>query len=233
MTTKSAALLTLALGAFTLAGCSTTKTKPDAPAASTSAKGQDDSKRESLERKLAIAKLRLEHTNMEEQKGAISSKESVDFAQEELEMAQTEQAQYEDLDSPNQRARSELDLKRARDRTAEAAEELKQLEIMYDEQDLQDMTAEFVINRGKRNAERAALSLAIQEREFESLTAHSMPRKLRTLQLGVARKASALERAKADAEAGRVTAEISLLKAQSEILDLEQQLEKLADGASS
>jgi len=233
MRTKSAATLMLVLGACTLAGCSTTAKKTDAPGASAKAEDKDETKRESLERKLAIAKLRLDHAGMEQKKGAMTSKEAVEFAQEELEMAQAEQAQFEQLDSPNRRARSELDLKRARDRTAEAAEELAQLKIMYDEQDLQDMTAEFVINRGKRNAERAELSLEIQEREFQSLTAHEMPRKLRKLQLGVARKAGALQKAKSDAEAGRVQAEISLLKASSDILELEQELEKLASGAES
>ena len=116
-------------------------------------------------------------------------------------MAQAKLAQFRDLDMPNSVAKTGLSLQRAKDSTVEAAEELKQLEIMYRDQDLEDMTAEFVINRGKRRAERASLSLAIQESEFASLKNHSMPRELRTRELEVIRKTDALRAAQADAEA--------------------------------
>ena len=220
-----------ALATLALCACQSSSTQAEAPAAPPKSNEDQGAKRAALERKLAIAELKLDQVKLDQEAQGKSSTKSVDFAQEELEMAQAKQAQYETLDAPNRKARGELDLKRAEDRTAEAAEELKQLEIMYDEQDLEDMTAEFVISRGRRSAERAEMSLAIQRKELESLTAHEMPRELRSLQLAVARKQTALDKAKADAESSRIKHEIAVRSAESDLTELKEQLEKMAEGS--
>lgn len=222
------------LAILSLGACKSSSTQSEVPAAPAEQTGQnedDGAKRAALERKIAITELKLSQAKLDQDAQAKSSQKAVDFAQEELEMAQAKQAQYETLDAPNRKARGELDLKRAEDRTAEAAEELKQLEIMYDEQDLEDMTAEFVISRGRRNAERAEMSLAIQRKELEALTAHEMPREQRALQLAVARQTTALEKAKADAESSRIKHEIAVKSAESDLTELREKLEKMAEDA--
>jgi len=228
MKSLTAAYLPLCLAG--LIGCSSLETQGSTPGRPAQEKQDDaDAERRSLQRKLEIAMLRMQQTQMEADTAAEKAQVAVDLAREELTLAEGKLAQFRDIDMPNSVAKTELSLKRAMDSTQEAAEELKQLEIMYNEQDLEDMTSEFVINRGKRRAERAQLSLAIQRSEFASLKDHSMPRELRSHELDVLRKTSALKSAEADAKAGELKHKIALLKVESEVTELKDKLEKLAE----
>jgi len=214
------------------ASCASVATQEDAPAsppanAEKKKKDDDGSERRALERKLKIAELQRDQTLMEHANADAKTKLSVDLAREELGMAQAKLDQFREVDMPNSVAKSELSLQRAKDSTQEAAEELEQLEIMYRDQDLEDLTSEFVINRGKRRAERAQRSLAIQESEFASLKNHSMPRELRTRELDVIKKTDALRAAEADAEASALKQQIAILKIEGEITDLREKLAKL------
>jgi hypothetical protein len=190
---------------------------------------KDDSKRGAIERKFKIAEMRLHHANMELASEEMNSEVSVDLAHAELGVVKAKQAQFQSLDMPNRIARAELSLRSAQDRATEAQEELEQLKIMYDEQDLQDMTAEFVINRGKRQAERAQASLAIQKLEFEALQKHEVPRELRGLELEVTRKESSARRAQSDAEANLLQKRIAIMRVEGELVDLKEELAKLEE----
>lgn len=233
MKTKLPALAVLLPMTLTALGAcqAHTKTVVSAARPEVSSKKPENEERD-LQRKLAVAELKLAQAKLDQESQQKSSAKAVEFAMEELAMAEGKKAQFENLDRPNREARGELDLQRAEDRTTEAAEELKQLEIMYREQDLEDMTAEFVINRGKRSAERAAASLAVQRRELEALTQHTMPRELRNMVLSIARKSSALEKAKADAESARIKHEIAVMNAKTSLSDLKEKLEKMTEGDS-
>jgi hypothetical protein len=115
----------------------------------------------------------------------------------------------------------------AKDTAVEAAEELKQLEIMYRDADLEDMTAEFVINRGKRNAERRKRMLAIQEKALKALMGHTIPRETAAKELEVRKLADALKNAELKGRSGGLQKEIAILTAEMEITNLKEELVKL------
>ncbi len=221
------------IATFAWTGCASTGSASAAGGGEAAGNGagstreDDAAERSSLARKLAIAELRLHHARMELEAEEANSQVSVELAHGELGVIEAKQAQFQKLDMPNRIARSDLALQRARDFATEAKEELEQLEIMYEEQDLQDMTAEFVISRGKRRAVQAQASLAIQELELESLQNHEVPRELRDLELEVTRKTGSVRKAQSDAEAGRLQKQIAIMKVESEIADLKEQLAKL------
>ncbi len=70
--------------------------------------------------------------------------------------------------------------------------ELAQIEIMYKDQNLDGLTAEFVVSRGRRNAERAAQRIEIQEFGFARFKNHELPQEEQGLSLPVEKAASAV-----------------------------------------
>jgi len=186
-------------------------------------------KRRSIDRKIAVAELKLEHAKMEAESKQVAAQEAIHQAEEELGLARAKLVQYRDVDAPNKIEQARLSLQGAKDRAQEAQEELRQIEIMYEDQDLDDRTAEFVVNRGRRQAERAARQIAIQERSLSSLTEHEVPRELRRLQLDLDRKEAALEKARRDARSGEVQRKISLMSAEMELANLRDEMKKLED----
>ena len=109
---------------------------------------------------------------------------------------------------------SALELQRMRDRAKEADEELAQLEIMYAEQDLEDMTREFVIARGRRDHERSLEALAIREQEQADLESHELPRQLAELERELQQEREALEQTRLEIEAQALEDQIALIRAE-------------------
>lgn len=189
-------------------------------------------KRRALERKMKIAELKLEQARMALESARESAALAEKHARVELELAMGKMTQYAEVDSKNKIEQAELSLRGARDRAHEAAEELAQIELMYEGQDLDDRTAEFVIARGKRNAERAARQIAIQERSLASLAEHEVPREIRRLQLDVDRKKAALEKEARSARVADLKNRIGVLSAESEIAGHQEEMAKLERKAS-
>jgi hypothetical protein len=184
-----------------------------------------------LEHKLAVAERRLDQSRMELEIHELSSAFEIEAAEHELKHAMAVLEDFVGSDMPNRVASSELRLQGSKDSAAEAAEELAQIMIMYEEQDLEDMTAEFVIQRGRRRAERTQRSLEIQTSEHEALVASELPRERKGLEMDVRRKQHALEMAKRRARAGRLDKEIALVKAEFEIQELRREVEQLEKDA--
>jgi len=215
--------LAAALAAFPLTGCGALAPADDGtPAAAPTAAETGEAEQESRAAKLEILNARMKVAKLEHSSQGMNAESSLMLAEAELQLAQAQLEQFRELDMPNRITRSELSLQRARDSAMESAEELAQIEIMYKEQDLEDLTAEFVINRGKRNAERSKASLAVQEREHVSLTKHTLPRELHNLKLAVVRKENALRSAKISAETGRLQKEIAIMNLKRELAELEK-----------
>ncbi len=179
------------------------------------------------EHKLKIAELKLEVAMMDADTSRQSAETTRRHALEELEIASAKLEQYETIDARNEIEQAELALRGARDRAQEAAEELAQIELMYEGQDLDDRTAEFVVQRGRRNAERAAARIAIDERRLEALVKHQIPRETRSRELDVARKQAALENAVRTAKSGALQKRIAILNAEAEVDKLQRELEEL------
>lgn len=189
-------------------------------------------KREDLERKLNIAKMKLEVAAMELEAQKVAAELSVRHAREELEIARGKLEQFRSIDAPNRLDSARLSLQSAKDRAVEAAEELEQIEIMYEGQDLDDRTAEFVVSRGRRNAERAAQRISIQEGQLKALEQHELPRETRSMELSVERKEADVDKAARSARTGELQKRIGVLSAESEVAKLEDQLRDLDKKAS-
>ncbi len=185
-----------------------------------------ESKIRASERKLRIAEMRLQHAKMDADSQRQAVSESRRQALEELEMAKGKLAQYQDIDSRNKIEQAKLSLRGAKDRAQEAAEELAQIELMYKDQDLDDRTAEFVVARGRRNAERSARQIAISERALAALTEHEVPRELRRLRLDVSRKQASLEKSERDSRSSELQKRIAIANVESEIEGLLEGIKK-------
>ena len=206
-------------------GCASTASAPG-PGGAKGMPEKGDAAREveALEHKLEIARAKLEKTRLEQEVAVMQHETSVRHAQAGVELAQAALARFREADAPAQLASEELDLRSAKDRAMEAQEELKQIEIMYAEQDLDDLTAEFVVSRGRRSAERAQARIAIEEAKLASLRDREHPQKMRELELALDKARIELKKLEMQGEIGRRERAIALQEAENEIAELEHEL---------
>jgi hypothetical protein len=198
------------------------------PASLPSAKQEDPAtRRKALEGSLEIARNKLVQAELEQSSAEQSAAAALARARIELELSQARLLQFTELDRPNQLERARLGLLRAKDRAQEAADELAQIEIMYEEQDLQDRTAEFVVSRGRRTAERSAAQIKLEEQSLLSLEQHTLPQELKKLALDVTRKQDDLAEAERKLESTRLAKQIAVMGARQEIEKLTGELERL------
>lgn len=179
-----------------------------------------------LRHDLAVAEQKLEQARIDMQAQELSAQAGIEQAGTELDLAKARLANFVELDAVQRRTKAELELQQLNDRATEAADELKQIEIMYREQDLNDLTAEFVVSRGRRNAERAAARIALQEQELSALVGRVLPLEERQLALEVDKKRVALEKAKLEARSSSLGRRIGLMKAEEEIVRLREKIEQ-------
>ena len=176
--------------------------------------------------KLDIAKARHEIAKLQLESYREGQSVRLGQAQEELDMAQSELKKFTEADRPARVAGAELDLRSAKDRAQEAADELAQIELMYAEQDLNDKTAEFVVSRGRRSAERAAARIQIQEAQHKTLLEAELPMNQKRLEMAVRAKVAALEEAQREAKIGTLNKEIAVQEAQQAVAKAERELHK-------
>ena len=144
-------------------------------------------------------------------------------------MASERLTRHRDVDAPRRLAGEMLDLRAAKDRAQEAVDELKQIEIMYDEQDLDDMTAEFVVSRGRRNAERAEARIALQEAAFKALEERELPAQEASLGLDLQKAEAALAAAVRKGEITRRNLQLAIDEATARLEGLEADVEELEE----
>lgn len=183
-----------------------------------------DLRQEIRELEIAEHKLRVAESSLE--LAQLSARTGVHFAERELEMARFERERFEAMDRPRRIAEKELQLQRARDRAQEAADELKQIELMYAEQDLDDKTAEFVVSRGRRAAERSARDLELQEQELKAFVSFELRKQADALGLAVERKEVELEKARRSADNDVLQRKIGVMEARARVEGLQESLAK-------
>ncbi|MFG0318917.1 MAG: hypothetical protein ACF8XB_16715 [Planctomycetota bacterium JB042] len=177
-----------------------------------------------LRHDLAVAEQKLAQAKVDAEVSRLSALAGVEHAATELELAKARLEDFVELDAVHRRTKAELELRQVKDRATEAADELKQIELMYREQDLNDLTAEFVVARGRRNAERASARIDLQASEFDALVNHTLPLERKKLALDLDRKRFALEKAKLEAQSGELGREIALMKAREEVVRLREKI---------
>lgn len=190
----------------------------------------DPHKLEDAKHKHGIAQAKLEIAQMELEAFEKQLAIELGHAETEVKMAAAKLQVFEKVQLPNKRAQAELSLQGAKDSVVEAAEELQQLEIMYKDQDLHDMTAEFVVNRGKRRAQRAEARIQIQEREFASLIEHELPMEQRKLQIAMRKAEEKLANTQFNGELTRRGKHIKVSEAEMSLQKAGREVDKASKG---
>jgi hypothetical protein len=205
-------------GALAFAGCASTAATPDEAQAPQKEEDEDQARKASvLQRKIEIAELEL--AALVARQGA-----ALATARTELTLAESELETFREIDRTTRLGLATLDLRGATDRAQEAADELAQIQVMYEEQDLDDVTREFVINRGRRHAERMAERNALEERNLARLTEHTLPNEELKLALAVDRARAGLADAEQSNEVERRNKELALDDLRYELAQLQKKL---------
>ncbi len=229
----------LPVATIILASCNATmrfesSTTEDVPQ-QTSVTPEEDSaeveERRTLERELRLAHARLEIQRLEAESAAMQEELRLHHAELSLEEARQTLSVFEESVAPERLARERLSLESAKDRAREAADELAQIEIMYKDQDLDDLTAEFVVSRGRRNAERAAKRIELEELAFARLEAHEIPQEARSLTLAVQKAEAELEGLRREREIANRRRDLDLWEARHKLDEKRKELEEMGPGA--
>ena len=184
---------------------------------------------EDVERKLELARSRAGIAELEARAYEHKRTSQARHTATRVKLAEAELARFMDVDMPNRLADARLDLQGAKDRALEAREELEQIKIMYKDQDLDDLTAEFVVSRGERTAARASARLAIQESRLKALEERELPHKKEDLALAVDQAASELEIHELETEIGKRKQAVSVQEARNAVAELERELADLQE----
>lgn len=214
-----------------LGGCAATGSSASATAGASGPAKDEARERQELEQKLEIARARLAVAQLEEKAFEQQQEVRIRQATAELDMARAKLALFRDADMPNRLASEKLDLQASKDRAQEAADELAQIEIMYKDQDLDDLTAEFVVSRGRRAAERAKAQIEIQEAKLTALEKSELPQQERRLALEVDKADAELKKLGFEGQIGSQGKAIAVQEAKNEVERLEDQLAKMEKGA--
>jgi hypothetical protein len=205
------------VGALALVGCAANPAAPD-QAASPEAEAEENARKvEVLKRKIELGELEL---------AALAARQgpALVAARTELALAEGELTTFRDFERPTRLGTAALDLRGTTDRAQEAADELAQIQVMYAEQDLDDLTAEFVVARGRRQAERAAERIKLEEQELARLTDRTLPAEEQKLALAVDRARAGVADAERSNEIERRNKELALDDLRFELAQLQKKL---------
>ena len=169
---------------------------------------------------------RRRRTLLEQESAVAQEAVALEAADRERRQAAEDLQRWRAEERPRREAEDALDLQVSADNLLETAEELKQLEMMYKEQDLADKTREIVLRRNHRRVEREKEELALAEHDLVKLEQHTLPRERARLALAVDEKTRALETAQR-------TAEIALLGKQLALEEARAALAKLVSAGSA
>jgi len=121
-------------------------------------------------------------------------------------------ARYQEVDKPLSEKSAKYSLEMAKETLEYEREELKQLEKMYEADDLTEETEEIVLKRQRDAVRRAEFMVELAEARYEETLKLSIPRQEESLKDTVERTALATERAKAVLPANLEQARIALEK---------------------
>ncbi|MFT7540628.1 MAG: hypothetical protein ACI9K5_001590 [Gammaproteobacteria bacterium] len=217
ITLLSAPCLSLLICGLLSTGCAAHgSTATEEPASQAASSSEDDERKVMmLEQAQTLAHARLKVAEMKAASSEANDGVRLAKAQADVGLAEQELAKFIGTDMPTSIASAKLDLRSMQDRVQESADELAQIELMYADQDLNDKTAEFVVSRGRRSADRAMARLEIQQVRFATLTEAELPMQQRRLELALESKQAALAETERDIAIGQHNQEIALMEARN------------------
>ncbi len=202
----------LAVTALLAPGCASAPPEPEPqPAATIDPR---------TEHELEVTRALVQKAEMEARSFDVEASQRVSQAKAKLDMAKRELNDFLERAAPHRLAEARLRLQEAKDSAQEAAEELEQIELMYEGQDLDDRTAEFVVQRGRRHAERQAEWLKLEEQALVSLERHELPLDKMSLELAIQEAESEFAAAQREREIGQLEKKIAVLEAEGELAEL-------------
>ena len=190
---------------------------------------EDARKLAKLERDLAVARQRVVRARMDAEHAEGEHKATLDNAQQELALELMRQSIFTERSAPNRIEWSKLGLLRGQDRVLEAQEELRQLELMYAEEDFADQTKEIVLHRSRRRLERSNRDLDLRREDAAILTDKTIPLETAEHEGRVMQKTAALDKARRATEASRLDKQIALMSAEAEVARLEAEIDALGE----
>ncbi len=182
-----------------------------------------------LQRDVAIAHERVAKAHMDQAHTRTSNESALADADRELALEADRQRIFTERSAPNRIERARLDLMRAQDRTKEAEEELRQLEMMYAEEDFADQTKEIVLERGRRRLERSHSDLELRREELTTLTDRTIQLEIAEHELRVEQKTRVRDKEARAAESSTLDKHIAAMAAEAEVSRLEAELTALED----
>ena len=203
--------------------------KPVAPGAATGA-ADAAAQRDDLEYAVGAAERKLKRAREEQAQAAEDQAAAVERARHEMDDARRAVRHFEGVEKPTRLAKAELDLKDTVDYMTSQDEEMKQLELLYEQDDLGDKTKEIVLARGRRSHQRAQERLAIAKREFEDLKGFQLEQQKSKLMRELADKERAVKRAEFTARTTAEDKEQAIGEAERALQKARRELAKAAGG---
>jgi len=189
------------------------------PSGAPEAAAGKEKKLRAIERDLASSRRKLEIAELERENAFLAEQRELERLGAELEVARSRLATFREVTLPSKTRTAELDLDAKRHALQDAQDELRQLEMLYTGNELEDRTAEIVLARGRRQLEHAQGRLEVAELERDRVIVRELP-------LEAGEKERELGKAEfAVAQHQRAMA-ISALKADSERTELRQKIEE-------
>jgi hypothetical protein len=182
-----------------------------------------------LERSAEVAQLNLAKAQFGMELGELRYNDVLAQAEKEHELAQRRLEIFEKFTGPNRIARSELGLKYAEDGLTDAREELRQLELMYKEDQFADQTKEIVIDRARRQLERSQRDFELRQGEHKILIELTLPLERIELEHQVRQKRQVVLQTQRDNEPAAIDRRTALLNADAEVSRLEEEIADTRD----
>ncbi len=182
-----------------------------------------------LRRDARIGHERVARAHMDQSHTTTSNEAALTDAERELALQQDRHRIFTERSVPNRIERAQLDFARAEDRTKEAEEELRQLEMMYAEEDFADQTKEIVLERGRRRLERSRKDLVLRREELATLAEKTIPLELAEHELRLEQKTRARDKADRAAQSSMLDKHIAVLAAEAEVARVEAEIAALGE----
>ena len=172
-------------------------------------------------RELELEKARLDLVIKKKHCLMTEAKISRAATEAELELVERRLAAFGAHTSQLQLSELDLELLTLRDEHKQSTEELKQLEMMYAESELEDKTSEIVLEQGRRRRELTAADLANMERKRAAAFEYALPMERAEIEHEVAALRAEIRLAGLQADLAIAEIELAFLEHQTSILDLE------------
>ena len=179
------------------------------------------------ERELAYARSELKIGRLGVEADEREARNAIEDAELKLQIAMKDRDNFKGVEKPLKLADSKLDFDRSAQRMKESEQELKELENMYKQEEMAELTKELVLQRGRANLEFAKRSLELQQQKMANVKDHELAKKEKEVDVAVERSEKALKEARAKKEKNGLESELKQTKAEHKIDELEAELGKL------